>query len=419
MFWLVEDDKQLEVFKNYVREEAFVEIIPYNNLEHPTKSGICAVYIRPLNAAKGFILTNDHSETLNVGIDAIKCVLNTLDKVYVRDKKSFLHYLILQKLFDITLTTPTYIPEPTQAHNYFYSKYPNKEDINRIIPIVKHYEYCETIFNDLKDKINEPINDFYNTKATVVFNAVERSGIRINRDEFKSHFYDERNEYVYTQYNFKTLTTRPANKFNGVNYAALNKDNGCRKSFIPRNDKFIELDIGAYHPTLLGLLVGYDFGDDDIHKSFAEMYGVDYQKSKELTFKQLYGGVFEQFKDLEFFQRVQIYVDDLWLKFNEKGWIECPVSKHVYKKDALNDMKPQKLLNYVLQNLETAMNVRILWDIFKSLRNRKTELVLYTYDSFLFDFDEGEEDLIDEIKQIIKKYKLQIKESYGSNYDFR
>ena len=237
--------------------------------------------------------------------------------------------------------------------------------------------------------------------------------------EFKSHFYDERNEYVYTQYNFKTLTTRPANKFNGINYAALNKDNGCRKSFIPRNDKFIELDIGAYHPTLLGLLVGYDFGDEDIHKAFAKMYGVDYQKSKELTFKQLYGGVFEQFKDLEFFQRVQIYVDDLWLRFNKEGYIECPVSKHVFRKDKLEDMKPQKLLNYVLQNLETAMNVRILWDIFKSLKNRKTELVLYTYDSFLFDFKEGEEDLIDEIKQIIKKYKLQIKESYGSNYDFR
>ena len=91
----------------------------------------------------------------------------------------------------------------------------------------------------------------------------------------------------------------------------------------------------------------------------------------------------------------------------------------MYRKDKLEDMKPQKLLNYVLQNLETAMNVRILWDIFKSLRNRETKLVLYTYDSFLFDFKEGEEDLIDEIKQIIKKYKLQIKESYGSNYDFR
>ena len=419
MFWLVEDNKQLELFKNYAKGEAFVEIIPNNHFEHPTNNRVCAVYIRPLNSNKGFILTNDHSETLNVGIDAIKYVLNALDKIYVRDKKEFLHYFVLQKLFDITLTSPTYIPDRTTSHQYFYYKYPSKEDVNRIVPIVKHYEYCETIFNDLKNRINEPINNFYNDKATVVFNAVERSGIRIDRDRFKSYFYDERSEYVYTQYNFKTLTTRPANKFNGINYAALNKDNGCRKSFIPRNDKFIELDIGAYHPTLLGLLVGYNFGEEDIHKAFAKMYGVDYQKSKELTFKQLYGGVFEQFKDLEFFQRVQIYVDDLWQRFNENGYIECPISKHLYKKDKLDDMKPQKLLNYVLQNLETAMNVRILWDIFKSLKNRKTKLVLYTYDSFLFDFDESEVGLIEEIKQIIKNYKLQIKESYGSNYDFR
>ena len=419
MFWLIEDNEQLKSFQNYCKGDAFIEIIPYSNVEHPTQNEICALYVRPLNTTKGFMITISHSETMNININAVKCALDKFNNIYTRDKKEFLHYLIFKSLLDITLNSPTYIPEYTKTHSYFYNKHNDKKDINRIIPIVKHYEYCENIFNELKEKINEPINDFYNTKATVVFNAVEQSGIRINRDEFKSHFYDERSEYVYTQYNFKTLTTRPANKFNGINYAALNKDNGCRKSFIPRNDKFIELDIGAYHPTLLGLLVGYDFGEEDIHKAFAKMYGVDYQKSKELTFKQLYGGVFEQFKDLEFFQRVQIYVDDLWLRFNKEGYIECPVSKHVYRKDKLEDMKPQKLLNYVLQNLETAMNVRILWDIFKSLKNRKTELVLYTYDSFLFDFKEGEEDLIDEIKQIIKKYKLQIKESYGSNYDFR
>ena len=418
MFWLVEDDKQLGVFKNYIREEAFVEIIPYNNLEHPTKSGICAVYIRPLNAAKGFILTNDHSETLNVGIDAIKCVLNTLDKVYVRDKKSFLHYLILQKLFDITLTTPTYIPEPTQAHNYFYSKYPNKEDINRIIPIVKHYEYCEMIFNDLKDKINEPINEFYNTKATVVFNAMERSGIRINRDEFKSHFYDERNEYVYTQYNFKTLTTRPSNKFNGVNYAALNKDNGCRKSFIPRNNKFIELDISAYHPTLLGLLVGYDFGEEDIHKSFAKMYDVDYQKSKELTFKQLYGGVFDNYKDLPFFKATSEYIRTTWETFQTEGVITCPISHYEYKNDVLEDMNPQKLFNYILQNMETSLNIEILFRIFTLLKGMNTKLVLYTYDSFLLDVDDSELDVLEQIKKVFYKLKLQIKEKNGINYDF-
>ena len=120
MFWLVEDDKQLELFKNYAKGEAFVEIIPNNHFEHPTKNGVCAVYIRPLNSNKGFILTNDHSETLNVGIDAIKYVLNALDKIYVRDKKEFLHYFVLQKLFDITLTSPTYIPDRTTSHQYFY-----------------------------------------------------------------------------------------------------------------------------------------------------------------------------------------------------------------------------------------------------------------------------------------------------------
>ena len=48
----------------------------------------------------------------------------------------------------------------------------DKKDLNRIIPIVKHYEYCEKTFEDLKPRINEPINDFYNNRATVVFNAI-------------------------------------------------------------------------------------------------------------------------------------------------------------------------------------------------------------------------------------------------------
>ena len=81
-------------------------------------------------------------------------------------------------------------------------------------------------------------------------------------------------------------------------------------------------------------------------------------------------------------------------------------------------MKPQKLLNYVLQNLETATNVRILWEIFKILRGKNTKLVLYTYDSFLFDFDESEGSIIKEILKVFKNNKLQIKYSYGETYDF-
>ena len=419
MYWLIETDEQLLELSKFGYEEAFIELIPYSNTIHPVKNQVCAIYIRPLNSTKGFIASIDHSETLPLSIDSVKSVLNAFKKVYVRDKKEFLHYFILKELYDITLNMPPYIQEYTQTHNFFYSKHPNKIDINRIIPIVKHYEYCEKLYNDLKPRINEPINDFYNNKTTVVFNALERSGLRIDREKFESHFHDVNSEYIYTQFNFKTLTGRPSNKFGGVNYAALNKENGARECFIPRNDFLFELDISAYHPTLLAKLVDYDFGDKDIHMAFAEMYKVDYKKAKELTFKQLYGGVFDQYKDLEFFKKVQVYTDELWANFQENGWIESPISGHQFIEENLDDMKPQKLLNYVLQNLETSMNVCILWEIFKKLKGKNTKLILYTFDSFLLDIDKTEKKVIEEILEVFKNKKLQIKYNYGYTYDFR
>ena len=419
MFWLVESKVQFEQFSNANWEDVFIEIIPNSYLIHPTINGICALYIRPSISTKGFIVPLHHSETINVNMTDINTMLHKFNTIYVRDKKEFLHYLPLKNLYDINQHNPPYIPELLQTHHIFNKRFPNKKDVNRIVPIVKHYEYCEEIYNNLKDKINEPINDFYNNKTSMVLNAIERNGIRIDREKFKSHFHDVDGEYVYTQFNYKTLTGRPSNKFNGVNYAALNKENNSRESFIPRNDHFVEFDIGAYHPTLLAKLGGYDFGGEDIHSSFAKMYGVDYKKAKELTFKQLYGGVFDQYKELEFFKKVQVYTDKLWEEFNEKGWIECPISKHRFVKEKLGEMKPQKLLNYVLQNLETAMNVHILWEIIKVLRNKKTKIVLYTYDSFLFDVSKEEEGILDEIKELFNKHKLQIKTCHGSNYNFK
>ena len=418
MYWLIENQNQLEELYSSDLEEAFIEIIPYSNGIHPVENQICAVYIRPLNSTKGYIASISHSETLSLDIREVKRLISKFKRIYVRDKKEFLHYFILQNLYDITLQQPTYIPEYTQTHSWFYNKYKDKKDINRIIPIVKHYEYCEKTFNNLKNRIDEPINEFYNNKATVVFNAIERSGIQVDREKFESRFHLLDSDTVYSQFNFKTLTTRPSNRFKGVNYAAINKTNGDRQCFIPSNDLLFELDISAYHPTLLANLIGYDFCGRDIHQAFAEMYQVDYKKAKELTFKQLYGGVFDQYKDLEFFKKVQVYTDDMWARFQDEGFVECPVSKHIYKNDVLMDMKPQKLLNYVLQNLETATNVRILWEIFKVLRGKNTKLILYTYDSFLFDLDNSERELLKEVIKIFKKYKLQVKHSYGDTYDF-
>ena len=82
-------------------------------------------------------------------------------------------------------------------------------------------------------------------------------------------------------------------------------------------------------------------------------------------------------------------------------------------------MNPQKLFNYILQNLETSTNALILWEIFRVLRGCKTKLVLYTYDSFLFDFSEDDEpEVLELISGIFKEFNLNIKQTEGYDYNF-
>jgi len=417
MYWLIEDLDQLTQFYNSGYNEAFIEVIPTDHAEHPTQNSVSLVYIKPIQSSKGFILSIDHSETFNNDKTHIDAILKKFKVLYCRDKKEILHYFPLKTLYDINTPPTTYIRPSTKSHDIFY----NRGVDNKSIPVVKHYELCEQIFNDLKvniDKTKTDYDEFFNNRVSVVFNAIERSGIRVHVPRFEGYFHSINSERVYTQYNLKTLTTRPSNKFKGVNYAALNKDNGCRESFIPRNDKFIEIDISAYHPTLAAKLVGYKFPTSDIHSHFASLYKVDYQKAKELTFKQLYGGVFDNYKDLEFFSRIEKFVKNTWDVFNNEGYIECPISSFKLEKNKLDNMNPQKLFNYVLQNMETSQNVLALWDIFSILKGKKTRLVLYTYDSFLFDFAEEEASVIDKVREVFKKYDLNIKESEGYDYNF-
>ena len=424
MYWLVEDEEQLKVLINSSYREAFIEVIPFNDTIHPTQNRVSLVYIRPILATKGFMVCVTHSEALNALNTRINDLLEKFEILYCRDKKELLHYYpnLNKALSDINRPPTTYIRPTTATHDLYYRKHKDNLELNAIIPIVKHYELCETIFKDLKANINiekTKYDEFFNSRVSVVFNAIERSGIRICNDTFSKYFHAVDGEYVHTQFNLKTTTTRPSNKFKNVNYAAFNKENGCRKSFIPRNNKLVEIDISAYHPSLAARLVDYEFPTNDIHAHFATLYKVDYKKSKELTFKQLYGGVFSNYKHLEFFQKIEKYVGEIWRKFESDGFVECPVSGFIYRKENLGEMNPQKLFNYVLQNLETSVNCLVLWDMFRILKGKKTKIILYTYDSFLFDVDDDEEDTMWLIREVFIKYKLNIKEETGYDYDFK
>jgi len=426
MFWLIETQDQIDYLINKQYKEAFIEIVPYHNNVHPALNDVSLVYFRPSIERKGYMLCIDHSETLSVSKTHIDALLQNIECLWVRDKKNALYYFQIKSLRNINILAPPYIQDPTPTHTYFYNKYPDNKEINKVVPVVKHYEYCENIYNEIKQYFTHDLPeyyDFYNNKTTLAFFGIEKNGIKIDETVFKQHFkpnnpiYSVGDGKVFTHYNLFTTTRRPSNSFNGVNFAALNKDSGARKSFIPQNDEFIELDISAYHPHLAARLVSMDFNGQDVHQTFADLYGTSYQEAKELTFKQLYGGVFKEYEHIEFFQQVKKFIDNNWNEFNNSGKVIVPTSGYCFKKDKLENMNPQKLFNYILQNLETATNVCILMDIHRLLRGKKTKLVLYTYDSFLFDYA-ADEDLITEIKNIFDNKGLQIKVKNGSNYDF-
>jgi len=417
MFWLVESQEQFGQFKRNLNKEVFLEIIPYNPFIHPTQNSICALYIRPLNDHKGYLLPIYHTESSVLFEDDVFLLIKGLEKIYVKDKKEFLHYFPLKQSIDVTFPNQIEV-KYTNAHEFIYEKHKHRVDVNTLVPIVKHYEYCEALFEELEHLISKPVNEFYNVKASWVFCGIEKSGLHVNIDLYNQYFNETTEPYVFTKYNFKTLTTRPSNNFNGVNYAALNKENGCREAFIPRNGTFIEFDISAYHPTLLANAIGYNFDNEDIYSHFAQVYRLNRQEAKLLTLQQLYGGVLQQYEKLEFFKKVRIYVDDLWDTFQYQGYIECPISGFKFYKDKLENMNPQKLLNYVIQNLETANNINLMWEFFKILKGKNTKLVLYTYDSFLFDVDTDEKDTLNSIKSIFKKQNLSYKIKNGTSYNF-
>ena len=313
MYYIIETLDQLKVLYNLKTQKAFVEVIPFNSNVHPALNKVSLVYIRPFDDTKGYLICVNHSETLHISKNHVESVLKDIPELWVRNKKQFLYYFQIKACCDVSLISPTDI-QPTFTHQHIYQRFPYKQDINRIIPVVKHYELCETVYNQIKPLIPHHLPEwfeFYNNRVTLALFGIEKNGITFNKPIFEKYYETNQDYYsidsskIFTQYNIYTTTRRPANSYNGINFAALKKE--TRSSFIPSNDIFVEMDISAYHPTLAAQLIGYDFGDKDIHGSFAEMYGVDYKTAKEITFKQLYGGIFEEYKELEYFKKT---IDD-------------------------------------------------------------------------------------------------------------
>ena len=110
MFWLIENKQQLKQFTTKNLSEIFVEIIPYSPFIHPAESSISCIYIRPINHHKGYLIPIYHTEVEEkLFEDEVFLILKQAQKIYVKDKKEFLHYFPLRNTIDLTLLYPTVV----------------------------------------------------------------------------------------------------------------------------------------------------------------------------------------------------------------------------------------------------------------------------------------------------------------------
>ena len=436
MFYIIETDTQLERLQSLGRLGGYVDIIPSNFYYHPKLTETVAVYIRPVNSKHGFIIPVNHEEGLNVDRERVYEVLKSFNTLYTLDKKTLLYHFNLQGATDLSLLYSMVKFEKLEYSrdfmyiNTFYNKFKNIPVTNKLIPISKLYEASEDIYSKVKDSIDLTIPDgfdFYNNTATNVFFLLEQSGLGVHKKDFIEMFtprdvnQNTIDDTTYTYYNLYNITSRPTNAFNSVNYAAIPKTDKHRKCFKPQNDFFVEFDFDGYHVRLLCEQLGYELTEESAHMQLAKKYfkkevvgDEEYTKAKQINFHALYGRIPEEYKDVDIFVKIQDFINSLWIKFEGLGVVNNPVSNKPFTEE-LSDMNPQKLMNYLMQSLETSRNILILKDVLRYLQNKKTKVVLYTYDSLLFDFNkEDGKDTLKELQIILeseKKYPVKFKYS--------
>lgn len=441
MFYIIETDKQIELLSKLIVPGCYVEVVPMHDHMHSKLTAPSLLYVNTLIKDQGFILPINHTDGLNVSYDRVNALLSKAEIVYTYNKKTLLYYFMHKNIIDINLMCcleeydTVELPKHPSVINWYYSNYPEVYNINTIIPLPKLYERCENnylklkpIIEQYKHVIEDPCWSFYNNTATGVYYLLEQPGLKITYESFISLFTPNHPRYsildniVYNSYNGYNNTSRPTNSFNGINFAAIPKKETHRQAIIPKKDLFVEFDFDGYHVRLLAELVGYRFSQESVHTQLGRLYfdkeeltPEEYKESKQLTFQILYGGVPDKWRHIEFFDKVHELTQRWWKEFTDNGVVRAPISNKPFT-TKLKEMNSNKLMNYILQSVETSRNITILKDLLSYLKDKLSQSVLYTYDAILIDFDKKDgKQVLEDIQKILSKGGYPVKYKYGTS----
>lgn len=413
---IVETNKEKDQFLEYWNNEQSTIIPIWEDLErHPMTNGLSFLYVRFSNL--DFILPFNHNDCEKLEID-----LSTSNQTkWIWNKKGFLQTDIkVNNLKDVQTSLffekfQLYdIQSKLEGLTNFYYRLGIRDGLGKSISIMKWGEVLRGIVGEWDIKHT---NNWVDETMIPILSDVERKGIQVDREKFFDRWPDNHKSlwfsHTFTEYNPYTITSRPSNRHLGINYGALNKKDGSRDVFVPKKGKlFLQFDYDAYHVRIIGKLIKYKLPDTSVHQWLAEQYGCDYGESKGRTFRILYGGVSDEDRKIPFFDKVDKFIRKMQEEAVRNGYLQTPKGRKI-PLGWIEKPNSQKFFNYILQATETEFNIEVL----SKLKEKGLPLpILYTYDSFLFEFDDSEVETIKKIKSVLESYGFPVKADWGSDY---
>ena len=295
------------------------------------------------------------------------------------------------------------------------------KELNDCIPLMKWYEVLKAM--PVTNNIT-PSSITYSS-AIRTLGRLEGAGVKVEEEKFIDTFslsteYIKRS-LVYTQYNPYTVTGRPSNRHLNINYSALNKSDGSRGCFVSRNPNgtLIQFDYESYHIRLIAKMIRYEFPKGiTAHQHLADLYGTDYETAKKITFTYLYGGLDDNARQIPFFREVEKYIRGLYQKFVISGRLTTPLYKREIHFSKIEGATEQKVFNYLLQALETEVNYMKIPKVLDYLSDKKSKMVLYTYDAFLIDTHPSERNaILNHLPTIMEDGGFPVRAYEGTNYN--
>jgi hypothetical protein len=409
---IVDTESQYKEFaENLQNKDVVLYALPCDTEKHCCDNSLCVLFCYCFYNNTIYSVSIRHEDAPMWNIDSLNFQQG---KKYVYNKKDFCHLTSFDSelMIDINLMsflednkTITTEVEFLNFRNFVQRRFYSYKNLNKSIPLMKLIQVSESvigqclqIISEYKDVCEKDFFKHYNNTVIDTFRNIENKGIAVDRRCLQNHWEQShrlvnKNDCVFTQYHIYNPTGRPSNRYGKINFSALNKEDGCRKSFVSRHEegKILMVDYESFHFRLIAEHIKYKFPDGvAIHEYLGG--------NKTENFHSLYNGPNNEQKQTEFWKKVNDFAEFIWIIFDEQGFIPSPIFKRPINRKHIPEDRIFKVLNYYIQNMEMETTVGVMSELQNRLQSKSTKLVQYIYDAFVFDLHPDETKLIKPIK---------------------